>query len=99
MHPTTLTPAASRAASPTTSLTRALLAGGVIAGPLYLTVGLAQALTRPGFDLSRHALSLLSNGDLGWIHVTNLIVSGLLVIGAAVGLRRSLTAGRARTWA
>jgi hypothetical protein len=30
------------------SLTRALLACGVAAGPLYLGVGLAHALARPG---------------------------------------------------
>ena len=33
--------------------TRTLLLGGVLAGPLYLIVGLLQALTRPGFDLTR----------------------------------------------
>jgi hypothetical protein len=71
----------------------------VVAGPLYLSVGLIEAFTRPGFDITRHSLSLLSNGDLGWIHVTNLIVSGLLVLGAALGLRRALRTGRGRTWA
>ena len=49
----------------TTTLTRALLAAGVVAGPLfYVMVGI-QALTRPGFDIRRHPLSLLSLGDLG----------------------------------
>src|SRR5215469_16332512 len=56
--------------------TRALLLAGAIAGPLYLVVGLIEAFTRPGFDIRRHDLSLLANGDLGWIHVTLLIVSG-----------------------
>jgi hypothetical protein len=80
------------------SLTRALLACGIAAGPLYLGVGLAQALTRPGFDLTRHSLSLLSNGALGWIHIANLIVTGLLVIASALGLRRALEGGRGRLW-
>ena len=79
--------------------TRALLACGAAAGPLYLVVGLAQALTRPGFDITRHDLSLLANGDLGWIQVANLVVSGLLVLAGATGLRRALGAGRGRTWA
>lgn len=79
----------------TTSL---LLMGGIIAGPLYLLVGLIQAFTRPGFDLSRHDLSLLSNGPLGWIHIANLILSGLLVIGMAVGARRNLNPGQGRNW-
>ena len=37
--------------------TRALLACGVVAGPLFVAVGLAQLLTREGFDPTRHPLS------------------------------------------
>jgi hypothetical protein len=70
--------------------TKWLLAAGGVAGPLYLIVGLVQALTRPGFDITRHALSLLSNGDLGWIQVTNFMVSGLLVIAGALGMYYAL---------
>jgi hypothetical membrane protein len=79
--------------------TRTLLGYGVIAGPLYVAVALAQALTRDGFDLNRHAWSLLSNGDLGWIQIANFVVTGLMTVAAAVGLRRALPAGRTRTWA
>ena len=79
------------------ALVRALLLGGVVAGPLYLVVGLTEAYTRPGFDIRRHDLSLLANGDLGWIHVTLLIVSGLLVIAGAVGMSRTLASGPGRT--
>ena len=78
--------------------TRALLLCGALAGPLYLVAGLAQALTRPGFDIKRHDLSLLANGDLGWIQMANLVVSGLLVVAGAVGMRRALATGRGRTW-
>jgi hypothetical protein len=78
--------------------TRALLLAGAVAGPLYLVVGLIEAFTRPGFDIRRHDLSLLANGDLGWIHMADLVVSGLLVVAAAVGFRRSLAAGPGRTW-
>jgi hypothetical protein len=74
--------------------TRALLTGGAIAGPLYVAVWLVQAFTREGFDITRHPASLLANGGPGWIQTTNFIVSGLLSIAAAVGLRRTL-AGRA----
>jgi hypothetical protein len=78
---------------------KALLASGVVVGPLYMIVGLAQAFTRAGFDITRHPLSILSNGDLGWIQVINFLVSGILVIGAAVGLRQALRGGRGGTWA
>jgi hypothetical protein len=64
-----------------------------------VAVSLAQAFTREGFDLTKHAWSLLSNGELGWIQVANFILTGLMCVAAAVGLRRALTPGRGRTWA
>lgn len=70
--------------------TRALLLCGACAGPLYVAVGLAQVLLREGFDARRHALSLMSNGELGWIQIANFVVSGLLVLAGALGLRCSL---------
>jgi hypothetical protein len=49
-------------ASPATGTngTRALLACGVVAGPLFVAVALLQVLTRQGFDLTRHRISLLA---------------------------------------
>jgi hypothetical membrane protein len=85
--------------TPGVRITKSLLGYGVIAGPLYVVVALAQALTRDGFDLSKHAWSLLANGQLGWIQITNFVVTGLMTVAAAVGLRRALTPGRGRTWA
>jgi hypothetical membrane protein len=85
--------------TPAVRTTRSLLGYGIIAGPLYVVVALAQALTRDGFDPSRHAWSLLENGELGWIQITNFIVTGLMTMAAAIGLRRVLAPGRGRTWA
>src|SRR5256885_6989319 len=81
-----------------TRQTRALLVCGMIAGPFYIVVGLIQALTRPGFDILRHDLSLLANGNLGWIQITNLVMSGLLVIAFALGMRRVLRGSQGETW-
>jgi len=78
--------------------TRALLTGGIVAGPLYVAVWMGQAFTREGFDLTRHPASLLANGGPGWIQTVNFVIAGLLSIGAAVGLRRTLT-GRGSKWA
>ena len=78
--------------------TRALLSCGGAAGVVYVAVGIAQILTRDGFDMRRHALSLLSNGDLGWIQIANFLCSGLLVVAGAVGVRRALHPGRGGTW-
>lgn len=79
-------------------LTRVLLICGLIAGPFYLVVSLIQALIRPGFDLLRHDLSLLANGPFGWVQITNLVLTGLLVLAFSVGLRRGLPAGPGRIW-
>jgi len=70
-------------------ITKSLLGYGVIAGPVFVAVSLAQALTRPGFDLTRHAWSLLSNGNLGWIQITNFVAAGLMTVALAAGLRRA----------
>jgi hypothetical protein len=80
------------------TITRRLLACGVAAGPIYLAVAAAQVVTRDGFDLTRHPLSLLSLGSGGWIQIANFIVSGVLFVAGAVGMRRAMTAGIGRTW-
>jgi hypothetical protein len=79
-------------------LTKALLACGVIAGPIYVIVGSIEMLARPGFDLRRHSLSLLSNGDWGWVHIAMLIATGLLTVAGTLGMRRALRGGRGGTW-
>ncbi|MEV0996029.1 DUF998 domain-containing protein [Nonomuraea sp. NPDC050202] len=78
---------------------RLLLGCGVLAGPMYVTVALAQAFTREGFDLARHPWSFLANGDLGWIQTLNFVLTALATIAAAFGLRRALAPGRGARWA
>jgi Protein of unknown function (DUF998) len=90
---------ASRPCDPALRVTLSLLGYGVIAGPVYLAVGLTEAVTRSGFDLTRDDLSLLSNGALGWIHVTLLVITGLMTVAGAAGLRRALGSGPGTTWA
>jgi hypothetical membrane protein len=80
-------------------VTRSLLGYGVLAGPFYVVISLIQALTRAGFELSQHPWSVLANGEGGWIQTTNLILTGLMVIAAAVGMRRLLNGGKGGTWA
>jgi len=78
-------------------LNRVLLLGGVVAGPLYVLVGAIEMLTRPGFDVTRHDLSLMSNGDWGWVHSSLLILTGLLTCACAGGMRRVLRGSRGGT--
>lgn len=77
---------------------RLLLACGVLAGPLYISIALIQMVVREGFNPLRHSWSLLSNGDLGWIQILNFIITGLLTIAAAIGMHKVLK-GKGRTWA
>ncbi|WP_158842555.1 DUF998 domain-containing protein [Saccharothrix deserti] len=79
-----------------TDTTKLLLGCGVLAGPLYLVTGFAQAFTREGFDLTRHPFSFLSLGEGGWVQIVNFVLSGLLFLAAAVGLHRT---GRVGRWA
>jgi hypothetical protein len=77
---------------------RNLLVCGIVAGPLFVIASLAQALTRTGFDLGRHPISLLSLGYPGWVQIANFVVSGVLYMAGAVGIRESLRPGRGSTW-
>jgi hypothetical membrane protein len=80
-------------------LANGLLRCGIIAGPLYVGLGLIQMAIRPGFDITRHSLSLMSNGNLGWIQILNFLVTGLLLILGAVGVRQVLQSGPGSKWA
>lgn len=77
---------------------RALLACGVMLAPLFYTTVVAQMLTRTGFDITKHPLSLLSLGDAGWIQIANFILAGLFAIACSVGMRRALRNAAGGTW-
>lgn len=75
-----------------------LLACGIAIAPLFYLVVIAQMLTRRGFDITRHPLSLLALGDAGWIQVANFLVAGLLAIACAVGIRKAFAGAPGGTW-
>jgi hypothetical protein len=79
------------------SATGWLVRCGVAAGILFPVLSFGQALTHTGFDLRRHSLSSLTLGGLGWLQTVNFVLTGLLAIGCAVGLRRAMPPGRADT--
>ncbi|WP_329496206.1 DUF998 domain-containing protein [Kitasatospora herbaricolor] len=95
--------AASTTTAPTPSAarpgTRALLTCLVVAAPLWAVVSLAQAACREGFDITRHPLSALSNGSLGWLQISNFLLAGLLTAVGARGLRRVMHGTPGGTWA
>jgi hypothetical protein len=81
-----------------TRFTRLLLIGGIIAAPFFLVLWALQALTRDGFRPTFHPISLLSLGEGGWVQILNFVVTGLLLVGAGAGLRRSSARGAGVTW-
>jgi hypothetical protein len=88
-----------RVCTPQVRVTGSLLGYGILAGPFYVAVSLAQAAVRDGFDLSRHEWSLLANGAGGWVQCANLAVTGLMVLAAALGYARALRSGPGSRWA
>ena len=80
------------------NVTKLLLVCGVVAGPLFIGLTLIQAFTRQGFDLTRHAVSLLLLGAQGWIQFINFFLTGLLAVAYAAGIWRQLHPGRGGTW-
>ncbi|MET7819251.1 DUF998 domain-containing protein [Micromonospora zamorensis] len=77
---------------------RALLIGGVLAGPIFVGSAIVQASTRDGFDFRRHPVSVLSTGELGWIQIVTFLVSGVLCALAADALRRRTGGGGGSVW-
>jgi hypothetical protein len=76
---------------------RLALAGGALAGPMFVGASIAQGALRRGFSFSDHPPSALSTGGLGWIQMTNFVVTGALYLAATIALRRSLH-GPGSTW-
>ncbi len=79
-------------------LTRALLVCGTLTGPLFFAVAIIQALTRPGYNIRVNAISQLSLGDLGGIQIASFLLTGLLAVAGAIGVRRMLKGQKGGTW-
>jgi hypothetical membrane protein len=78
--------------------TRTLLTCGAIAGPLFTVAWLIEGATRADYSPLRHPVSSLALGEFGWTQVANFVVTGLLTLAFAVGLRRALRPLGGSTW-
>src|SRR5574337_169632 len=79
-------------------LRRVLLSCGIITGPLFFAVAIILAVTRSGYNIRQNAISQLSLGDLGWIQITSCLLTGLLAVACAIGVRRMLKGQKGGTW-
>jgi hypothetical protein len=75
------------------------LAAGVLAGLVFVAAFLIEGATRPAYEPLRHPVSSLAFGDLGWTQRANFIVTGLLTVAFASGLRDALRPMGGSRWA
>lgn len=68
--------------------TRMLLICGAIAGPLFIFIWFVTGSMRANYDPMRHPISALSLGEFGWTQIANFIITGILTLVLAFGLRR-----------
>jgi hypothetical protein len=80
------------------TLTTLLLAGGVVGGLGFLGIALAAGAFREGYRALHQPVSMLSLGPGRWVQIANFVVTGLLMVACAAGLRRTLRSGRGATW-
>ncbi|MEU2670420.1 DUF998 domain-containing protein [Streptomyces sp. NPDC007164] len=93
------TQGAQAAQVPPRTAKRGLLIGGMVAGPLFLGVATVQGLVRDGFDFTRNAFSQLALGGPGWVQTANFVLTAVLLLAGASGLRRLLGGGAGERWA
>jgi hypothetical protein len=77
---------------------RLWLSGGVIGPLLFIVAFLIEGATRPNYSAWHHVVSSLSQGESGWMQITNFIVCGAFVLGFAFGLKRVFRTGRGSIW-
>lgn len=68
---------------------RLLLACGAIGPLLFIVVFLIEGATRADYSAFRQPISSLSIGELGWMQRMNFLITGLLLIAFAFGLRQT----------
>lgn len=76
----------------TQAASTALLAG-IVAGVLFFVIPTIEVFRRPGFDIERHAISMLSLGPGGWAMKAVFIVTGLLTLFSAWGIYQAVGSG------
>ena len=70
-----------------------------VAGPILFVVAFTvERAIRPNYDSARMFASLLSLGDQGWQQIANFLISGLLIVLFAFGLRPLVQNGPASRW-
>ena len=80
------------------TLTLSLLVGGAVGGFGFLGIAFVAGAFREDYRALHQPVSMLSLGPGGWVQIANFVVTGLLMVACAAGLRRALRSGRGATW-
>lgn len=78
--------------------TRTLLICGALVGPLFTIAWFIEGVTRIHYDPMRHPISSLALGEFGWTQIANFLVTGILTLVLAFGLRKAFKLEGATTW-
>jgi hypothetical protein len=73
---------------------RILLLTGIAAGLMFFIIPTIEVFRRPGFNIERHAISMLSLGEGGWIMKAVFLTCGVLTLMCALGIYMELARGR-----
>ena len=77
---------------------KTFLACGAMGGPLFVLAFFVEGANRANYDPLRQPVSSLTLGDSGWTQTANFIITGLLMLAFAAGLRHALRQGKGSTW-
>ena len=59
---------------------------GAAGAVVFVMVFLIDGATRPGYSTRHHTVSALAHGPRGWVQTLNFVISGGMIVAAAVGL-------------
>lgn len=79
--------------------TKILLASGAIGCWIFVLACIIEGRIHIDYNPLRHPVSSLAIGKFGWLQIANFIILGLLILGFAIGLRRSLKPSSDSFWA
>lgn len=78
--------------------TKWLLVCGASAGPLFTAAWIVEGATRADYNPLRHPISSLAIGEPGWTQTASFMITGLLTLAFALGLRRIFQSRSGSTW-
>lgn len=78
--------------------TKTLLSCGAVGGFGFITVALVTGSLRPDYSALHMPVSMLSLNEGGCVQVANFVITGILMLACAIGVKRAVQSGRASKW-